>query len=92
MKQSEYIPISVRENVEDKNVAKIVDYFERNSNLEILIQWLPARDFLFKNNLIEINFNKNYFSITKDSETILRWKPKLLADNIVWIWGSLKHY
>lgn len=91
MKQSEYIPISVREKIEDKNIAKVCDYLERHSKE---FWYLKVSETVEQLDVGRYNFDF-IWNCTKVYDGKLQdkfyWPTKLLADNIVWIWGSLKN-
>ena len=87
MKQSEYIPISQRENIEDENVAKILDYLERHAKK---FEFISPVQYRVDRNILTID--KDYFIFRDDDyKKWLSIPTHILAENIVWIYGSLKN-
>lgn len=100
MKQSEYIPISQRENIKDQDIAKTVDYLERHAGNLKNITYSYVCDFAFllddyillfdewKVGIFTIEENNDWIDTDKEIITI---PTHILAENIVWIYGSLKN-
>lgn len=95
MKQSEYIPISQRENIDDQDIAKIADYLERHANyFKHITYWYEADYwYIFDANDCRIFFNEDWVFIEKQKKgnIVFRSSINILANNISWIYQSLKN-
>ena len=94
-----YKTISQRENIQDKDVANIVDYIERQSydifKQDSLFWIIPKPNEYWT---IEFDISNAYIHIMEFRDgnpyfkDIINLPTKILADNIVWIYASLRDY
>jgi len=99
----DYKTISTVEKITDKYESKILDYIERQWTCRVY-DWSDdlEKSFLFLYDILHIEFvwGDTEIWVTQtdiDGDTwlwhqIIEIPTKILADNIVWIYWSLKHY
>jgi len=92
----EYLTISQRESIQDTDVAKILDYVERHDSkfrpfLNKASMEYGTYDFFLGNKFCIVKSEKNWGCSFIDSGRIII-PTKVLADNIVGIYGSLRDY
>jgi len=85
MKESEYIPFSKKHNIEDKDIARILDYLERHTLKEIR----------YDNNIIHLGKLPIYIwreniSVKDKDELIIRLPIKLFSQQISFLYPTLK--
>ena len=86
---STYKRISERLKVKDENIAIVIDYLERVSNS---IKAYPTDgteifSFLINNNFVLRFYEDDSFEFSE----FIWWTNKILFDNFVWIWGTVKN-
>lgn len=85
MKESEYIPFSKKNNIEDKDIAKILDYLERHSLKEIKYE----KDTIFLG-LLPIYVGKTYITVKDKNIFAIRLPVKLFSQQISFLYPTLK--
>ena len=88
-----YTPISEIENIQDKDIAKILNYLERHEASFVYDRkWKHFETYQF-NMLWEIfliDCDILYTLITSGKK--IKIPNKILAENIVWVYASLRDY
>jgi len=102
-----YITISQREKIKDKNIAKIVDYIERQTVWEVkkkdaeLGVWKKVTEFMFWNISLMFRSDGNVevakFSILESGDRdydddIMIMNTKIFAENFTGLYASIKNF
>lgn len=98
-----YETISQRENIEDDNIVKAIDYIERVAR-SIKICWrdidTDRYEFIINENII-VCFDCDEVSVCNCDDwpfwmeytvPFIEMDQKIFAENIVWLWGNIKNY
>lgn len=90
----EYIKISEKEKIKNKDIAKIIDYFERHSKKDIKLIKNKFWEKSFKYGIFDVNFDEKSKTINLSYDNFsfiyLKMRTSIFASNVSWLFQGIK--